>query len=122
VVTHIIVIVVLIDARLLFSGLPLKPPVLLMLLLPFGLLSPLLLPFVLLLLHPLGVSPVLSPLNHVLGKGWVKVRDQAEVPLQPPELWVRQKEMQGSQRKGGGEKEWGALTISMKSSSGHISG
>jgi hypothetical protein len=27
------------------------------------------------------VSPVPRPLDHVLGKGWVKVDDQEEIPL-----------------------------------------
>jgi hypothetical protein len=119
----IVILVVLIDARLLlFSGILLHLLVLLVLLLPLGLVSLLLLLLVLLLLHPLGVSLIPCSLGHVLRKGWVKVGDQAEVPLQPPEPHVRQWKgnTKRPREKGGGE-EWEALTILMKPSLGRPS-
>jgi hypothetical protein len=86
ILVDLLVIAVLFVTRLLlFFGLPLDLPVLLVLLLPLGLASLLLPLFILPILHPLGVSPVPRTLGHILGKGWVEVRDQAEVPLQPPE-------------------------------------
>jgi hypothetical protein len=76
-----IVLVVLFDARLLlFSGLSLHLLALLTLL-PLGPADLLLLLLVLLLLHPLGVSSVPRPLDHVLENRWVEVGDQVEIPL-----------------------------------------
>jgi hypothetical protein len=49
--------------------------VLLSLLLPLGLVSPLLFLLVLLLLHPLSVGPILHPQGCILGKGWVGFED-----------------------------------------------
>jgi hypothetical protein len=36
------------------------------------------------------MNPVPHPLDRVLEKGWVKVRDQAKIPLQLPKPQVRQ--------------------------------
>jgi hypothetical protein len=76
-----IILIVLFDARLLFSGLSLHLLVLLTLLLPLGPADLFLLLLVLLLLHPLGVSLVSRPLDRVLENGWVEVEDQVEIPL-----------------------------------------
>jgi hypothetical protein len=117
----IIVLIVLFNAQLLlFSGLPLHPLALLALLLPLGLVGPLLFLLVLLHLQPLGVSPIPYPLGHVLGKGWVEIRDQAEIPLQPLEPRVSMERKRKMSKGKKGEGEGGVLTISTKPSSGRI--
>jgi hypothetical protein len=79
----IIVLVVLFITQLLllFSGLPLHPPVLLVLLLPPGPISPLPLLIVLPLLHLLGMRSIPCCSSYIFGEWRVKIMDDTKVPL-----------------------------------------